>query len=350
MIKYLYKGRRIFIAITLSIVVTFIPLDDRYSESSAASSEEARITNLTEGAKKEGEVSFYCAMSMEDARVLVAKFHEKYPFIRVDLYRTDNTSVLNRILMENRAKRRVNDVVMTTGDITMAIKDNGLLAKYISPESKFYPEAFKDKDGYWTDHHLSVHTIVYNTRLVPPAELPVKYKDLLHPRWKGKIGINLNNHMWTAAILDSMGEQEGLEFLNALSQQSPVVRRGGTLTTLLVAAGELPLAVSVNANVVEEVKAKRAPVDWVRLKEPFYAELHPVALNAFAPHPNAAKLLIDFTLSQEGQELGLKLGQICSRTGMRPSYIKAEGLRPLMPASGKDSGYYQKLIKKIFVK
>lgn len=348
MVHYLCEFRQIFIYILISL--TLLPIVVADNETFAASSEEARLASLIEGAKKEGEVAFYCAMSMEDTRNLVARFREKYPFIKVELYRADNASVLSRLLMESRAKRRINDVVMTTGDTTYALKENGILTKYLSPESKFYPEGFKDSEGYWTDHHLSVHSLVYNTRLVPPKEIPVKYKDLLHPKWKGKLGINLNNHMWTAAIMDSMGEQAGLEFLHALAQQNPMVRRGGTLSTLLVAAGELSMAVSINANNVEEVKAKGASVDWARLNETFYAELHPVALNAFAPHPNAAKLLIDFTLSQEGQELAVKLGQISSRTGMRPSYIKAEGLKPLMPTSGKDAGYYQKLIKKIFTK
>ena len=72
MIKYLYKNRRIVIVITLVIMFTFIPFIDRYSESAAAPLEETRNFNLIEGAKKEGEVVFYCAMSIEDARVLVA--------------------------------------------------------------------------------------------------------------------------------------------------------------------------------------------------------------------------------------------------------------------------------------
>jgi len=350
MSEYLNNGRRIFLALTVSIAVIFTPFIDRYSKLSAASSEDERIIGLMEGAKKEETVSFYTALSVDDVRVVVGKFHEKYPFIKVDLYRASNLAVLNRLLIENKANRRINDVVMVTGDMTMAIKDNGLLAKYSSPESKFYPNAFKDKDGYWTDHHISVHAVVYNTRLVSPKEVPVKYKDLLNPKWKGKIGINLNNHMWPAAIIDSMGEREGLEFLNALSRQNTTVRRGGYLTTMLVAAGELALGVSVNANTVEEVKEKGATVDWIRLNEPVYADLHPVALNAQAPHPNAGKLLIDFLLSEEGQNLGLQLGQISARTGMRPSYIKTENIRPLKPAPGKDSGYYQKLIKNIFVK
>ena len=150
--------------------------------------------------------------------------------------------------------------------------------------------------------------------------------------------------------LHQIGNEVRLEFLHALARQNPTVRRGGTLSTLLVAAGELSMAVSINANNVEDVKSKGAPVDWVRLKEPFYAELHPIALNAFAPHPNAAKLLVDFAISQEGQELMLKFGTISSRRGMRASFIKAEDINPLLPTSGKDTAHYQELIRRIFKK
>lgn len=351
MFHYLSKGRRISIALTLSIVIAGFPIADRYSEAYAASSEETRVVNLTEGAKKEGKVAIYTAMAVESSKALVDKFQEKYPFIKAELYRASNISTLNRLLMEVKANKRTNDVVIVTGDITQALKENGVLAKYLSPESKFYPEGFKDKEGYWTDVFITVHSVVYNTRLVPPKEVPVKYKDLLHPKWKGKLGINLNNIMWIPAITRTMGEQEGMEFLKALAQHNPVVRNGGTLTVLLVSAGETALAVSVNANNVEDVKAKGAPVDWARLKEPIYGEVHPGALNAFAPHPNAAKLFIDFASSPEGQELILKFGAISSRKGMRPSpYIKAEDIIPLLPRSGKDTAYYNELIRKIFVK
>lgn len=281
---------------------------------------------------------------------LVAKFQEKYPFIKAEVHRSNNVNTLNRILMEARAKKRKNDVAITTGNTTQVLKEKGVLAKYLSPQRKFYPEGFKDKDGYWTDVFLTVHSLVYNTRMVPPKEIPVKYKDLLNPKWKGKLGINLNNFMWAKVIANIMGEEGGLEFLKALARQNPSVRKGGTLSTTLVAAGELPIAVSVNANNVEEIKAKGAPVDWARLQEPLYAEVHPAALNAFAPHPHAAKLFIDFAISQEGQKLIVELGKISSRRGIKSKFMKSEDVNPLLPSSGKETAYYQELMRKTFLK
>lgn len=80
-------------------------------------------------------------------------------------------------------------------------------------------------------------------------------------------------------------------------------------------------------------------------------EVHPATLNALAPHPNAARLFIDFASSPEGQEVILKFGAISSRKGMRPSpYMKADGIIPLLPTSGKDTAHYNELIRKIFVK
>ena len=347
MIHYLCIGRQVLATFLISVLFTLMPLIGNDNRAFAA--EETNVHALIEGAKKEGEVVFYSATNIEDTRALVAKFNEKYPSIKVEIYSSINVNILNRMLMEAKGKRRINDVLMTAGVTTQTIKDSGLLARYLSPESKFYPEGFKDKEGYWTDSFLTVHSMVYNTRLLPARELPVKYRDLLNPKWKGKMGINLENHMWILAITDSMGEQEGLEFLKALAQQNPVVRTGGAMTVMLAAAGEISLGVSVNANSVERAKAVGAPVDWIRLKEPFYGELHPVALNVTAPHPNAAKLLIDYILSPEGQEVLVKLGRISSRTGLKPSYIKADLIRPLNPTPGKTE-YTKKLIRQIFVK
>jgi ABC-type Fe3+ transport system substrate-binding protein len=66
-----------------------------------------------------------------------------------------------------------------------------------------------------------------------------------------------------------------------------------------VGAGELPIAFSVNANNVENVKESGSPVDRVRIEDPLYGEPHPAAVMARAPHPNAARLLVEFAISTE---------------------------------------------------
>jgi iron(III) transport system substrate-binding protein len=223
------------------------------------------------------------------------------------------------------------------------------LSKYESPERKFYGSAFKDKEGYWTDVYPTVHTLVYNTRMVSPEEAPTKYSDLLNPKWKGKIGINTNNYMWSEVIMQIMGREKGVEYLEALARQDPIVRAGSTLNIMLAAAGELAMAVSVNANLVQKEKAKGAPVEWAKLK-PYYGDLHPVAMIAGAPHPNASKILIDYVLSQEGQELIIKFGKIPARQGLQSKLIRSEEITPLDPALGEKTDYYQKLVRRIFVK
>jgi iron(III) transport system substrate-binding protein len=85
--------------------------------------------------------------------------------------------------------------------------------------------------------------------------------------------------MFLAAILNLYGKEKGEDFLRKLSQQDPQVRDGGTLTATLIGAGELPIAFSVNANNVENVKESGSPMDWVRIEDPLYAEPHPAAVN-----------------------------------------------------------------------
>src|SRR6266545_3932530 len=92
------------------------------------------------------------------------------------------------------------------------------------------------------------------TQMLPPAELPVRYTDLLLPKWRGRAGMNGNNIMFLAAMMSHFGKENGMDFLHKLAAQSPQVRGGGTLLTTLVAAGEFPIAFSINENNVENFK------------------------------------------------------------------------------------------------
>jgi iron(III) transport system substrate-binding protein len=289
-------------------------------------------------------------LALPDAVAFVGKFNKKYPFIKAELNRLGNIKLLNRILMENRAKKNIADVMTCKGDAMYLLQKRGILAKYDSPERKYYDERFKDKEGYWTDVYPTVHSLVYNTRMVSPEDAPVTYQDLLNPKWKGKIGVNLNNFMWSEVLMRIMGKEKGIEYLEALAKQNPTVREGSTISIMLVAAGELAMAVSVNANLIENHVAKGAPVKRARLKEPYYGDLHPIALTANAPHPNAGKLLIDYFLSQEGQEFMVEVGKIPARKGLKSPLIRSEDITPLDPALGAKTDYYQKLMRNIFVR
>jgi ABC-type Fe3+ transport system substrate-binding protein len=314
-----------------------------------AAADDARVAELKKKAREEGKLVFYTSLALQDAMDLENKFKKKYPFFKTQINRLSNTKLLNRVLAEHRAKKRLVDVITCKGDAVHLLQKKGVLAKYPSPERKFYGDAFKDKEGYWTDAYPTVHTLVYNTRMVAPDETPTRFEGMLNPKWKGMLGINSNNYMWLEVIMQIMGKEKGMKFLEDLAKQNPMVRAGSTLNITLVAAGELAMVVSVNANLVEKHKAKGAPVEWAKIK-PYYGDLHPAALVAKAPHPNAGKILIDYILSQTGQELMIEFGKIPARRGLQSKLIRSEEITPIEPALGEKTNYYMGLMRKIFAK
>ena len=302
-------------------------------------------------AKEEGRVVLYTSLAVEDNKPFRSAFENANPGVKLEIYRASGTTILQKILTESRAGAYLADAVLTEGAVLYALRDNKLLVKFDSPERKAFEARFKDKDGFWTDVYPTVHSIPYNTKLVVQKDLPKRYTDLLDPKWKGKLGANRNNYMVIAAMIDLYGKEKGEDFIRKLAQQEPQVRSGGTLTATLVGAGEMPLAFMVYANNVENVKETGSPVDWVRVEEPLYAESHPIAVMAKAPHPNAARLLAEFAISKEGQQLISNLGKMPGRSDVQPKIgVDREKLRMIPPEHEAKTAHYQKWFEDLFGK
>jgi hypothetical protein len=94
------------------------------------------------GAKKEAEVSLYLSTNLTDANGLIQRFNQKYPFVKVGLYRTENEKLLNRILTEASAGKFTADVILISSFEVRVLMQRKLLQRYISSESQFYPEGF----------------------------------------------------------------------------------------------------------------------------------------------------------------------------------------------------------------
>ncbi len=283
----------------------------------AAPAEDARKAALIEGAKKEGKVVWYNMLTVVEANVVAKKFHEKYPFITAEMYRSGAENMMTKITAENQAKKYIFDVLMITAAESELLRRKGLFAKYLSPERKFFPENLRDAEGYWTDQYLNLNVIGYNTKLVSRQDLPKTYEDLLKPRWKGRMGMDTKAYNWFASVIKHMGEKKGLEFMKKLGEQNILFRTGRTLNAQLVGAGEVQLGIAVYNQRIEEMKEKGAPVEWLAL-EPVVPEIHPLSLSAHAPHPNAARLFLDYLLSKEGQEVIASFFRIPSRSDVEP--------------------------------
>lgn len=278
-------------------------------------------------AEAEGKVVFYAAFNATDTKTLTDGFQKLYPKIEASFYRATDAQLMERILTEYRAGKSLADVVMSTSFYGHNLKKRGMLAAYDSPERKFYRDGYKDPQATWTSIYTNYSAFGFNTRNVPRASVPKTHQDLLKPEWKGNIGIDSRAYEWFGTMLKAMGEEKGLAFMRELAKQVGL-RNGRTILAQLVAAGEFKGALSAYSQTFEQMKPAGAPVDWVYLN-PVFANIHPVGILAKAPHPNAAKLFIDFVLSKRGQELVRGMNRIPDRTDTPPEQARfIEGVKP----------------------
>ncbi len=314
---------------------------------SAAASFAASV-DLIEGAKKEGAMDWFGGGSAEIDELINRGFMKKYPFIQARKTRVQSQRLLVRFETESRAGKHTADIVRTTDWYIDIFKKKGLLLQYDPPERKNIPDEMKDRDGFYTSLYLAVHALVYNTRLVPKNDLPRSYDDLLDPKWKGKLGLEDAAYVWFVNVLKMKGEKPGIEYMRRLARQDVSLRASTTLLTNLVAAGEIPFAIDLYVDDVERVKKAGAPLDWVAF-DPMIVHTIAGGINKNAPHPNAAKLFMDFLLSEDGQRIYQSQNMQPTRRGITAPWLpKNVKIHVNDPDIGDKVGDYQKLFGEIF--
>ncbi|MFQ5682962.1 MAG: ABC transporter substrate-binding protein [Candidatus Binatia bacterium] len=315
-----------------------------------AETEKERVARLTEGAKKEGTVMFYGSLNVRTAVRLNKAFEKRYPFLKVKHYRAGSDTLMEKILVETKAGRYNADVYNMRSFTAYVLLQKGLFAKYRSPQSKYYPAGYRDPKGYWTSFYMNPATIGYNTSLVPPNQAPKDWLDLLQPRWKGHMVMDREESEWFANMLKIMGREKGPDFMKKLAAQNITYRQGHTLMAQLVAAGEFKVGPVLYTPRMEELKAAGAPIDWVRAN-PVIAYHYISAIAAHPPHPNAARLYIDFVLSEEAQKLLAKARYVPVRKGVKanpPRLVKGVNLVPSDTPLARDYKKYFDQYRTIF--
>jgi iron(III) transport system substrate-binding protein len=230
-------------------------------------------------------------------------------------------------LTESRAGQNLADVLSTTSFYGHNLKKRRLFASYDSPERKNFRDPNKDPQAMWTSIYTNYGAFGYNTRNVSKASVPKSFADLLKPEWKGQIGMDSRPYEWFATMVKAMGDEKGLAFMRDLAKQAQL-RAGRNLIAQLVAAGEFKGGLTAYSQTFETLKLAGAPVDWVYLN-PVFANIHPTGILAKAPHPNAARLFIDFVLSKRGQELIRGMSRIPDRIDTPPEQARLmEGIKP----------------------
>ena len=305
-----------------------------------------RQKRLAEGAKKEGVVSIYTSMPLDDMAALTSAFEAKYG-VKAKVWRSGSEKILQRGLLEAKANRFEVDVFETNSPETEVLSREKVLIAANSPYlNELIPQAIPSHKE-WIATRLNIFTCAYNTKLVKKEELPKTYQDLLDPKWKGKLSVEADDSDWLAETVMKMGEEKGLALFKEIARKNAVsVRKGHTLLSNLVASGEVPLALTVYNYKIEQMKNSGAPIDWFAL-DPTIARPNANGVARNAPHPHAALLFQDFELT-EGQVILGKRDFIPTSTKV-PSNLNKMPLIFANPKTTLDDGQkWNKIYDDIF--
>jgi len=286
-------------------------------------------------AKQEGQITYYTDLIVDQiVRPLTTAFEAKYG-IKVAFTRGDSQVNSIKLLNEYRAGRVIADVFGLTSNMEVLI-EAGAARQFTAANAEELPPQYRDPDRYWVSSHLFVMAPGLNTGLVPAAQRPKSYDDLLLPHWKGRMAWKMNDLSggpgFIGNVLTHMGEERGMAYLRKLATQDIKVLNASARAILdQVIAGEYPMALQIFNHHAAISAQKGAPVDWVRLSP---ATVTPglVGLPKNAPHPNAGLLFVEFMTSKEGQQIFQKAAYLPARPDVPPT------IPELVPTAGGSLG------------
>ena len=185
---------------------------------------------------------------------------------------------------------------------------------------QYYPESYdavkdeklKDKDGYWITCRLTQVIIGYNTNVYKGDAVPKRWQDLTDPRFSGKMclqtpeGFIPRIYCVVENLFGKDNSNKGWAWLEAIGKNKPRYVQSVQAMGQMNETGEIPVSIFQNDNIVARAKDNGRPVDLTWPTEGLPTEPGGVALMKSATHPNAGKLLLDWWVGKEGQEILIK--------------------------------------------
>ena len=335
----------IFFSVTVTDLVAATPEETLAKINQLPPAE--RQATLVREAKNERTVVWYAPMNRESLREFTSVFEAEYPFVKVEILTGGPQSLLNRIMTEYRAGKFTYDTMNVRSSALYTLKKANAVMRFDTPYRRALRAGFTDQEGYLNGIWASLLVYLYNNKQVTRAQAPKSIDDLLQPRWKGKLGMDKDADDWLAAIMDYYGDERGKQIARNLGAQQLNIRKGRTLVSQLVAAGEFPVQIDAHHHEAVTLKKAGAPIDYL-FPEPFVPvkAASTFVLAARPRHPHAAALLVDFMLSRKGQEIAYRQTRWPAHKDLATGATDEVGNRKtLVPDADKWGARFEELVQ-----
>ena len=257
-------------------------------------------------AEPSGKVMLYSSMQEAQLQAIEQAFEAKYPTVDMEYYYAGGGKLVTKMTTEAQDGGQIASDLVWLGDPSdyEAFKANGWLEPYVSPETDHIAEAYRDPDGYYTAGRLVTMGIAWFIG-VDEEDAPKTWNDLLDPKWYNQIIMTdpsqaSTTKYWMAAMMQS--PKYGPDYFQKLKDNGVELESGTTATHNRVADASYQVGICldyVSANLI----AEGSPMMFHYTTEDVITMTSPVALIKGCANEENGKLLMDFILSKEGQEV-----------------------------------------------
>lgn len=262
----------------------------------------AHAQDLYEAAKKEGEVTWYSGqLQAEPGEAIGRAFSQAYPGIKVNVIRSTSQVAYQRLSQDMQAGVAQCDFFSSTdyGHYLFLKREGKLLSYRPRNMDELIPQARNaDPDNMFQVLNIGLYLLATNTRKVPAADAPKSWKDLLDPKWKGQEAVGHPGYSGAIGVLGvTLSKLYGWDFFDKLEKNKPQVGRSADDPVTLLNAGERTVGLGVSLATTLLSVARGNPLSVIYPTDGTLAVYSPSAIPKNAPHPNAAKLFMEFTAS-----------------------------------------------------
>jgi iron(III) transport system substrate-binding protein len=282
----------------------------------------SQLAAIETAARKEATLTWYIAqVDAEQAEELGRAFTQQYPGVSVTAIRTTGQVAYQRLLLDLKNNAPQCDVFSTTDASHMpALKERNALAHYVPDNAAALLPEFKrlSDDGYYYITSAANHFLIYNTEKVRAEEAPRGWIDLLDPKWRGQIALPHPAFSGCAGIW-ALGVRKlyGWGYFEKLAKNNPRIGRSFGDPVTLVTAGECRVGPGPAINAFPAAE-RGNPIGIVYPSDGCSVCVSPSAIPASAPHPNAARLFLEWMLSDTYTEFAIARGSEPLRAGIAP--------------------------------
>jgi iron(III) transport system substrate-binding protein len=279
---------------------------------------------LAAAAERDGRVVVYHGGPAGSVARIMGAFKARFPWLDVgDTLVQREAQLMSRILAESRAGQHQADVFYSDLEVLLIdLQKRGLLMRYASPEYRHYdPKFLSQPPEYYAGAFLTLIGIAYNTAAIKEADAPRSWRDLLDPKYRGKISVFDSSASSPFAAWQLLPAVAGQDYWEQISQQD--LRTYASSDQLLdaLASGETPITMQFDNSGLKRIADRGLPIKAVWPTEGVPTFVSVQGILARAPHPNAARLFHDWFLSRDG--MNVSAHPISSQLSARPDVSQA---------------------------